>query len=270
MQQSHPGANAPHSTAGRIAILMYHIVDRPLNDIEAHFCCTPDRFAKQMNYLASSNLTVMKLNDVYECISGSRDWPSRGVAITFDDGYQCIRDFALPVLERNRIPATLFVVAGRIGQTGNWDIEMPARKILDWPGLREISERGISIGCHSLTHPKLPEIPLGQYESEFKLSRRLLEDGLGQPVNHFAYPYGRFNESVKAAIIEAGYHISCSTQPGFNATGADPFSLRRIEICGKDSLSQIKRKLKYGTNSTSSFLPVRYYSLRLLSKLIHQ
>jgi peptidoglycan/xylan/chitin deacetylase (PgdA/CDA1 family) len=38
-------------------------------------------------------------------------------AITFDDGYRGVYDFALPILQRKGIPASMFVVTDRVGDT---------------------------------------------------------------------------------------------------------------------------------------------------------
>lgn len=65
-------------------------------------------------------MTPVSLADVVDGIrSGSV--PRRAVAITFDDGYVDNLESAKPLLERYGIPATAFVVAGRIGQQFWWD-----------------------------------------------------------------------------------------------------------------------------------------------------
>lgn len=248
---------------------MYHIVDRPKDATEARFCCTPARFERQMRHLATSGVTLLDLENLSDCLGGMRPWPSKGVAVTLDDGFRCAHEIASPILERNGVPATVFVVAGKVGKRENWMYprKLPQRELLGWDELREMRIRGISLGSHTLTHPRLPELSPGELSRELEESRKVLEDGLGQPVTQFAYPFGQFNEAVRGATERAGYRVACSTQPGFNRPGADRFALRRIDVYGHDTFWMFKQKLKFGMNKASMLFPLRYYRGRLLSRL---
>jgi peptidoglycan/xylan/chitin deacetylase (PgdA/CDA1 family) len=248
---------------------MYHIVDRPKDATEARFCCTPARFDRQMKHIATSGVTLMDLEDLSDCLGGMRPWPSRGVVVTFDDGYRCVHEIALPILEQNGVPATVFVVAGRVGKTNDWmqARNLPQRELLGWDELREMRNRGISLGSHTLTHPRLPEISPGELSRELEESRKILEDGFGHPVTQFAYPFGQFNEAVRAATERAGYRVACSTRSGFNKPGADRFTLQRIEVYGHDTFWMFTQKLKFGMNKASLLLSLRYYRGRLLSRI---
>jgi peptidoglycan/xylan/chitin deacetylase (PgdA/CDA1 family) len=253
----------------RIVILMYHIVDHPKDEAEARFCCTPDRFDKQMRHLVSSGIPLMTMEHISECFSGMRAWPARGIVVTLDDGYQCAYTNALPVLERYKVPAIVFLVAGKVGETNNWAHlrKVPARKLLDWRELRELPGRGMSLGSHTVSHPRLPELPSNSLSQELSNSRMILEDRLGISITHFAYPYGQMNEAVRDAAEQSGYRTACSTRPGFNNPDIDRFALRRIEIYGHDSLLMFKQKLKFGMNNASVLFPLRYHCNRLFSKI---
>jgi peptidoglycan/xylan/chitin deacetylase (PgdA/CDA1 family) len=222
-----------------------------------------------MRHLATSGVTLMDLEDLSDCIGGIRPWPSRGVVVTLDDGYRCTHEVALPILERNGVPATVFVVAGRVGKRNDWvhTKKLPQRELLGWDDLREMRIRGISLGSHTLTHPRLPELSSGELSRELEESRKVLEDGLGHPVTHFAYPFGQFNESVRSATERAGYRTACSAQTGFNRPGVDRFALRRIDVYGHDTFWMFKQKLTFGMNKASPLFTMRYYRERLLWRI---
>ena len=57
-----------------------------------------------------------------------------------------------------------------------------------------------------------------------------IEDELGRPVRHFAYPYGKHDQRVVDAVREAGYVTACTTVRGAVREGADPFLLPRLTI----------------------------------------
>lgn len=87
-----------------IAILMYHRV------IESDYYfwklnVSPKTFEKHMEYL-SENYKFLRLEEKWETIVEPNQ---KYVVITFDDGYVDNYRFALPILEKYHIPATVFV-----------------------------------------------------------------------------------------------------------------------------------------------------------------
>lgn len=93
-------------------ILMYHRVAREDHD-PWNLCVLPDHFAEQLEFLRRSVDCV-----ALSALGGSaRFWSGKRVriALTFDDGYRDNLEHALPILERYGVPATIFVVSGRLG-----------------------------------------------------------------------------------------------------------------------------------------------------------
>ncbi|NDD57364.1 MAG: polysaccharide deacetylase family protein, partial [Verrucomicrobia bacterium] len=54
-----------------------------------------------------------------------------------------------------------------------------------------------------------------------------LEDRFGLPIEHFAYPFGDYDDAVADLVREAGFKTACTMDRGVNARGTDPFRLRR-------------------------------------------
>jgi peptidoglycan/xylan/chitin deacetylase (PgdA/CDA1 family) len=71
---------------------------------------SPEDFAKQMAYLAAY-YHMVSMSDVLAAVKtrNIKDIPPRAVLITFDDGYCDFEEQAWPILNRYKIPATLFV-----------------------------------------------------------------------------------------------------------------------------------------------------------------
>jgi peptidoglycan/xylan/chitin deacetylase (PgdA/CDA1 family) len=253
----------------QIVILMYHIVAQPASAQEARYCCTPGRFELQMRHLGKAGLPLLTLDAIADTIDGRAEWPDRGVAVTFDDGFADTFANALPILTRYRIPATMFAVADRIGASNDWMSArgFPKRRLMSASELREMSAAGVTIGSHTRTHPRLPELDREAKRSEIRDSKARLEDLLGRSVTAFAYPYGLFDDDARQAVAEAGYRTACSTRSGFNGPDADRYLLRRIEVFGGDNLWQFRQKLKFGANEVSNLYPLRYYAGRILARL---
>ena len=81
----------------------------------------------------------------------------------------------------------------------------PIARSLDWPALRRMRDDGFTIGSHTRTHVSLPMESPETAAAELAGSKRALEEHLGGPVAHFAYPGGEFTPEVVDALARAGY-----------------------------------------------------------------
>ncbi|MFA7317230.1 MAG: polysaccharide deacetylase family protein [Sulfuricella sp.] len=251
----------------RALILMYHAIDEPRSAAEARFCVTPAAFHAQMAHLAGSGYTLISLAVLVNAIKSGNAIPVNSVVVTFDDGFECFRRNALPVLTEFRIPATLFAVAGLLGEKNFWmqAKDWPERRLMSTEDIRSIHGAGVTIGCHALTHMPMTTMSNAQLVEETAGARRILSDALNTDVCLFAYPHGAQGERERRAVADAGFIAACSTDPGFNRSQADLFALRRIDVYGDDSLSGFRRKLQFGANHVSLSDIARYYLNRIVS-----
>jgi peptidoglycan/xylan/chitin deacetylase (PgdA/CDA1 family) len=74
----------------------------------------------------------------------------------------------------------------------------------------------------------LTELPVSKAREEIVASRKSLEDRFGVPIEHFCYPYGDWNETVRDVVQEAGYKTACTTNSGVNGRATSPFELKRF------------------------------------------
>jgi peptidoglycan/xylan/chitin deacetylase (PgdA/CDA1 family) len=110
------GANSLlNRVRGRVAVLVYHRVACHVPDPH-RLCVAPGHFARQLAHLAK-HYHVLDLSELEAGLAAGR-LPRRAVAITFDDGYVDNLWHAKPLLEEHKLPATLFVISGSVGQHG--------------------------------------------------------------------------------------------------------------------------------------------------------
>ena len=100
-------------------ILMYHRI-LPSKDPRAKLeepgmMVTPESFEMQMKSLAQSDVDIVRLSDLYSSKDAEKFSKTR-VVITFDDGWLDNLEFALPILEKYQVPATIFIVSDFLGQ----------------------------------------------------------------------------------------------------------------------------------------------------------
>ncbi len=104
--------------------------------------------------------------------------------------------------------------------------------MLSWDELRSLTRDGIEIGAHTMTHPILTRVSEQEAEHEITTSRWRLEEVLGVPVRHFAYPFGQptdFSRGLRRLVQTAGFRSACTTIFGCNRPTDDWFTLKRID-----------------------------------------
>jgi peptidoglycan/xylan/chitin deacetylase (PgdA/CDA1 family) len=145
------------------------------------------------------------------------------VAVTFDDAFQSVHEFAAPILARLGLPGTVFVPTAFAGDTARrlrWSgIDEWARTeyateltAMSWSELEDLAAVGWEIGAHTATHPRLTELRQEALHDELARPRATLEDRLGKACLSLAYPYGDYDERVMTAAGEAGY-LAAGTLP---------------------------------------------------------
>ena len=252
----------------RIVILMYHMVSE--HEKKHTLSISTARFKRHMWYLKSKKYTPISLDQLQRYFFNKADsLPERPVIITFDDGYMDNYENALPILREYNFSATIFIVSGLVGKVNQWIKAegYPERPLMGWREIEDMKRNGITIGSHTLNHPRLSLLENKDVRREIEGSKKLFEDRLGVPINHFAYPYGDMNESIIDIVREAGYTTACSVMSGFNSERINLFKLRRIGVFGSDSLRRFAVKLTFGTNDGNLSLPAKYYMGRLGDKV---
>jgi peptidoglycan/xylan/chitin deacetylase (PgdA/CDA1 family) len=78
---------------------------------------------------------------------------------------------------------------------------------LTWEMIEEMRSAGVTIGSHGETHALLTHESQQRKHDEISGSRRTLEARLKTPVDHFAYPDGRFDSHTLIATAGAGYRF---------------------------------------------------------------
>jgi peptidoglycan/xylan/chitin deacetylase (PgdA/CDA1 family) len=221
-------------------LLMYHAISQ-LKDDPNLLCTSPARFESQLLYLKQHNLRGVSMRELCRAMSTGED---KGlVGLTFDDGYEDFLHTAMPIMEDFGYSATVFVVAGMPGENA-WEhayTPRPRLKLLDAEGVREVSERGMEVGSHSMTHARLSGAKPELLEREVGDSRRVLSEVLGRAVEGFCYPYGSLDSAAVQAVRRAGYAYAC----GWNTpVERSAYDLPRIPISERDDLRRFAAKLR--------------------------
>lgn len=210
------------------ALCYHHVIpeNAPIKTgFEDHpFSVTITRFEKQMQRLADSGYRPILPEALLQVIKGQRsaDEEKKGkpVLITFDDGWQNNYHYAMPVLRAFGFVATIFVIAGRIGEPDYMTLEQVA----------QLAEEGFGIESHTCNHRPLQPLEDTEVEIELGKSRQILEDVTQKQIEFISYPHGSYSKRVINSCRRVGYKAAFSSDFGYATASSHEFRLPRLMI----------------------------------------
>jgi peptidoglycan/xylan/chitin deacetylase (PgdA/CDA1 family) len=229
----------------QVAVLMYHDVQP---DSSNTITITPQRLDADLGLLQRQGFHIIPISQMAAFMEHRSTIPEKAVVLTFDDGYEGVCRYALPVLQKHHAPATIFLIGYYVGNLPGY---------LTWPEVRQLEASGlITVGGHTYnqhvpepagkpdlqepaTIDRLVNPKTGQKETEQQYEARMLSDSLllqdvfmnklGHTTIYFAYPYGAYNTTLIKILHETGFRYMFTTQTGVNGISNDPASLFRID-----------------------------------------
>lgn len=231
-------ADRVHRPSRGVVVLIYHRVGgRSGLEIDLPL----DLFDAQMATLAADG-RVTTLDDALAALA-SPVTPSGAdpVVVSFDDGTADFADAAMPVLERYRIPATLYVATQFVEERRAF----PAGgDPISWSALADAHATGLlTVGSHTHTHALLDRIADEQVDDELDRSIGLIGDRLGAGVEHFAYPKATAGSPAADHAVRARFRSAAlaGTRPNPYG-GTDPYRLARSPIQVADGMRWFRHK----------------------------
>mgnify|MGYP001826303071 CR=1 FL=1 len=118
--------------------------------------------------------------------------------------------------------------------------EANVRLMMNHAEVRSMSDAGMEIGAHTVSHPILSNLATDESMQEIIQSKSDLEHIIGKEVKSFAYPNGRPGHDFSAKdvdnVVAAGFSAAATTAPGYASPDADSFLVPRLSIWGDSPL----------------------------------
>ena len=214
--------------ASRIVFLMYHeleLTGRKLCQSEpgyVRYILPLEAFRSQMAWMKQSAWRGLSVNEALL-------YPAEpGVCITFDDGCETDLIAAAPVLREFGFHATFYLTAGFLGTPG----------YLNASQVRDLDAQGFEIGCHSMTHPYLSDLPEPELKREIVDAKLHIETIVGHPIEHFSCPGGRYDQRTLQMARHAGFATVANSQFCANSPATSPYELGRVAMLRGLTLEQ--------------------------------
>lgn len=230
-------------------VLAYHAIGESRATDDPHLLfVSPEGFEAQMDFLARRRRVVPLADAVSESLPPGK--PT--VAITFDDGYRSVLDYALPILEQHGFPATVFVPTAYIGDRNRWDEPLPhPLEIMNADELRAADARGLSVESHGHAHIDLSSAPVDDAREDLSRSVAILEEVTGRHPRFLAYPFTAGSIGAQQAAAELRFDAA------FNIEGRDrgPFARARVPI------GRLDPTWLFGMQTSGHYPRVRYAAI---------
>jgi peptidoglycan/xylan/chitin deacetylase (PgdA/CDA1 family) len=200
--------------------LMYHEIELPGRTMcqgepgYVRYVVKASAFQSQLKWLKENGWRGLSVG---QALAGERD---RDIVLTFDDGCETDLIAAAPLLGELSYNATFYITVGFLGNRG----------FLSQAQLRELSDQGFEIGCHSMTHPYLSDLSAKELHHEIADAKTALEQITQRPVNHFSCPGGRWDDRVVEMAKNAGYQSLTTSRMVRNSPRTNPFELGRVVV----------------------------------------
>ncbi len=186
-----------------VPILLYHRLG-PVSPEE--MTVTTPVFEAQLKLIQERGHKVIPLTQLLAALGDSAlPMPERAVVLTVDDGHRTVYSDMFPLIQRLKIPVTLFIYPSAIS---NADYAMT------WAQLAEMKASGlVDIQSHTFWHPNFnvekKRLAPAAYEKfvqdQLVKSKAVLEQRLGGKVDLLAWPFGIHDDQLAQWAQAAGY-----------------------------------------------------------------
>jgi peptidoglycan/xylan/chitin deacetylase (PgdA/CDA1 family) len=217
--------NAAILTRKQIPILCYHQIRNWRSSdkkIDKDYIIPPATFSAHMKLLADSGYHTILPDQLYNYLTKGAALPSKPIMLTFDDTDGDQYNVARSELMKYGFKGVYFIVFNNINKN---------KYYMTRPQIRQLSDEGNVIACHTLTHANFKKFRGDDWKREMIVPTQKLEKLTGKPVKYFAYPYGLWNAANLPQLHKLGFMAAFQlTEP---RDPNDPImTIRRLIDCG--------------------------------------
>lgn len=200
-----------------VPIICFHSInDDP--SVKNPIIISKDKFRQQLEAIRDNGYTTLTMSQLNDYLYKDKPIPEKSVVLTFDDGYRDNYTNAFPILKEFNMNATIFIIQSYLDR----DEYLTAEQV------KELSNSGIDIESHTVSHIDLPNLSYEDQLKELKDSKEKLENLINKPIISIAYPEGKYNDDTKRAFLEAGYSMGFTTERGYADRNDDSSQINRI------------------------------------------
>ena len=226
--------------------MMYHHVgsDRCSNEMEI--------FEQHLSYISKNFISIFP---TFEQL------PDKAICLIFDDGYYDFYKFIYPLLKKYNLKALLAVTPKYILEDTNKDDflrlsfehndlfkEYKNATFCTYKELKEMQKsENVQIVSHSYSHKNLLDNDVNLKEELIK-SKEMIEQKLGNIVESFVYPFGKYDQSVLDETMKYykySFRIGNAVNKDFNGINGVIYRIDGDFLTTSDAIFSFKNMLNF-------------------------
>jgi peptidoglycan/xylan/chitin deacetylase (PgdA/CDA1 family) len=204
-----------------VPVLCYHqLRDWKSSDSaynRSNLICPPRYFRAHLDALVEAGWNTISPDEYLAHLTTGAALPKKPVILSFDDGSSGQVKEGLHQLVKRHMTGVFFVMTVVLGKSG-W---MSTRDI------KRLADAGMTIGSHTWDHHAVSDLSGRDWKVQLDQSRATLHRASGQPVEHFAYPYGIVSTKAFPHLRHAGYKTAFQLEAKKLDHQAPLYTLRR-------------------------------------------
>lgn len=194
-----PATAAEVAARANVPVLCYHqLRDWTADDGDYArdlLICPPATFRAHLDALTENGWNTISPDDYLAHLNTDAPLPDKPILLSFDDSQGTQHSEGLPQLLARDMTATFFAMTVPLGKEG-W---------LSADDLRELDANGMTVAAHTWDHNRVDRYSGNDWRIQLEEPRATLSGIIGRPVEHFAYPYGAWDEAALPQVLSAGY-----------------------------------------------------------------
>jgi peptidoglycan/xylan/chitin deacetylase (PgdA/CDA1 family) len=204
-----------------IVLIYHHVVPRA----SGRHAVTPEGFRAQVARLIEMGFSLSTLRDFQAPGTGDRR-----AFITFDDGYEDVYRYALPVLRQFHAGASVFLITDYVGQNNEWEHQgLPRWRHLDAAQIADLCASGWEMHSHTASHANFRHLSESEIAADVRRATGTIRRWNSGPL-FCAFPHGRSEPRLIRILQEQGYAGAFVAEP--SGPQGDPYRLPRVPVTG--------------------------------------
>ncbi len=206
-----------------LPVVMYHQITK--NPTRAsQYCVTLNELESDLKYIAKKGYTPITTEQLLGHIYDGEPLPDKPIMLTFDDGYETVYCYLLPLLEEYNMCAVASVVGAYTDMFTQLDDHTLSYSYMNWEEVSELANGGrIEIQNHSYDLHKLNNSgrngakkvsgeSIHEYSTVLNCDlgkmQSLMEEKTGYRPTVFTYPYGCYSKESKDILKSMGFEAA--------------------------------------------------------------
>lgn len=166
-------------------VYIFHDLLERKEDVKSEFALSLASFETFLKAQIQKGRKPLTFYQLTQQIEGKTPKDKNCFYVTFDDCNTSVYTRAYPFLKQHNIPFMLFITRNLIGKKNF----LTAEQIM-----LMAKDPLCTIGSHAVNHNMFRYLTTEEAKTEYEVSRRYLQQLTGQPIDCFAFPYGRLVE----------------------------------------------------------------------------